>query len=82
MPAWVSVFVRGQDRRLVYIDGQYDDPAGVKAPGPFDVRPGKHTFETLNRQSCVDNRAQVNAKSGQDEVEAEFEDVDPPEPIE
>jgi hypothetical protein len=79
--AWVSVRITGQDRRNVYIDGHYDEAAGKKAPGPFLVTSGKHTFETLNPQNQVDSRAIVTLKRGQVTAEAEFEDVDPPEDV-
>lgn len=77
--AWVSIRVTGQDGRLVYIDGRYDDSAG-KAPGPFLVTPGRHTFETLDRKKRVDNRARVNARPDQDQLSVAFAAVDPPEP--
>lgn len=79
--AFINVRVSGQDRRLVYVDGNYDE-ADDQAPGPFAVPAGKHTFETLNRQRCVDFRATVRASDGQRLVEAAFVAVVPPEPIE
>lgn len=77
---FINVRVNGQDRRVVYTDGNYDDPEVRKAPGPFAVPPGRHTFETLRGRS-VDSRATVSVKANQDLVVTDFKPVDPPEPI-
>ena len=50
---WGNVTVTGQDGRDIYLDGNYEDSCG-KAPGPFVVTYGKHTFETLDAAQRVE----------------------------
>jgi hypothetical protein len=59
---WGNVTITGQDGQDIYVDGNYEDPAG-KAPGPFVVTYGKHTFETLKQSGAVEcsGDAKVNA---------------------
>lgn len=48
-----SVRITKPLRRLIYINGNYDEAAGL-SPGPFAVELGNNTFETLDGSGNVD----------------------------
>lgn len=54
-----SVEITHPLRRLIYINGDYMETAGL-SPGPFVVETGDNTFETMRRDGTVDNRKTVN----------------------
>ena len=64
---WGNVTITGQDGQDIYIDGNYGAPAG-KAPGPFVVTYGTHTFETLKNGGAI-------ACTGDATVDATHRDV-------
>jgi len=58
---WGNVTVTGQDGRDIFLDGNYESACG-RAPGPFVVTYGIHTFETLDTSLHVEccGNAKVN----------------------
>lgn len=78
---FVSVRVSAPPDRDIYIDGTYIRPAGRSPDDTFSVPDGRHIFETLDANDCVDNRKKFDAPSSTAIVVIELDSVDPPEPI-
>jgi len=64
--------------RLIYIDGNYLDPAGNSATDSFTVPTGGHIFETVNGDGKVDYRKRFRVSPRDKKVEIELDLVDPP----
>ena len=76
---WGSVKVNGPPDRDVYVNGNYEQSAG-KTGDTFPVEYGKNTFETLDAQGRVDNRAETVTDEDHRHQEVTLSPVSPPEP--
>lgn len=76
---WGSVKVKGPPDRDVYVNGNYEEPAG-KTGDTFPVEYGNNTFETLDAQDRVDNRAETVIDEDHPHQEVTLSPVSPPEP--
>ena len=71
---WGSVFVIGPADQDVYINGNYEEPAG-KTNNEYVVEYGENTFETLDDNGDVVLRAQALVDSDNPNVEVELQPV-------
>jgi len=78
---FVTVSVSAPANRLIYINGNYTQPAGNTSRDSFVVPPGGQVFETVNGNDCVDFRKKFRVRRNDTEVTVELDAVDPPEPI-
>lgn len=69
---WGSVFVKGPAGEDVYINGNYEEPAG-QTNNSYVVEYGENTFETLDEAGNVRLRAQALVDDGNKNVEVELE---------
>lgn len=76
---WGSVKVNGPSDRDVYVNGNYEQAAG-RTGDTFPVEYGKNTFETLDAQWRVDNRAETVVDGDNPNREVTLSQVSPPEP--
>jgi len=67
--------------RLIYINGNYLEPAGNSATDKFTVPSGGHTFETVNGENKIDFRKRFRVSPRDRKLEIELAPVDPPEKI-
>ena len=67
--------------RLIYIGGNYAEPAGNSSTDTFIVPSGRHIFETLNGADTVDFRKRFLVRPNEKKKSIELDRVDPPEPI-
>jgi hypothetical protein len=72
-----AVRVTNQGRRNIYTDRNYTTsrPASTWIIVPF----GSHTFETLDRRNCIDNRNTARVTAANPRVEIGLNPVNPPE---
>lgn len=77
----VSVRVSKPGNRLIYINGDYTEPAGNSSVDSFTVPSGGQVFETLTGSREIDYRKEFRVKRTDTEVTVELDPVDPPEPI-
>lgn len=56
---WGSVYVKGPDDEDIYINGNYEKPAG-KTNTTYSVEYGCNTFETLDKSGNIVLRATTN----------------------
>jgi len=69
-----SVKITKPLRRLIYINGNYDESAG-QSPGPFAVEYGLNLFETRNGTGRVDWRGTTTITSKTSNVSLDLEQV-------
>ena len=67
--------------RLIYINGNYLNPAGNSSTDTFTRPVGGHTFETLNGDGRVDHRKKIKIMPRDKTREIELDPVDPPEKV-
>jgi hypothetical protein len=79
--AFVTVWVSAPLNRLIYINGDYSQAAGNSSTDSFTVPSGGQVFETLNGDSCVDNRKRFRVRRTDTEVNITLDLVDPPEQV-
>jgi hypothetical protein len=79
--SFVTVRVSKPLNRLIYINGDYAQPAGNSSSDSFTVPSGGQIFETVNGDRCVDNRKKFRVRPTDPEVIIALDPVDPPEPI-
>ncbi len=79
--SFVTVRVSKPLNRLIYINGDYSQPAGNSSTGSFTVPSGGQVFETVNGNRCVDNRKKFRVRQTDIEVTIALDPVDPPEQI-
>lgn len=77
---FVTVRVSAPANRIIYINGNYQQPAGNTSTDSFVVPPGRTLFETLNGDRSVDFRKKFRVGRDDDEVTVALDPVDPPEP--
>ena len=58
----ISVKIQSPKRRLLYINGEYQENAGL-TPVKVEVEKGINLFETVNGAREIDYRAEVNCSS-------------------
>ena len=76
---WGSVTLTGPANRDVYINGNYEDIAGLTNED-FAVEYGLNTFETLDGQFRIDFRVEAEVNDEAPHVDKELVAVEPPEP--
>jgi hypothetical protein len=79
--AFASVRVTSPLNRLVYVDGDYETPAGNSSTDSFTVPSGGHIAETLNGDGKVDFRKRFRVQPRDTSVTIELDPVDPPEKV-
>ena len=79
--ALASVTVSKPKNRLIYIGGDYENPAGNSSTDTFTVPSGGNVAETLNSERKVDFRKEFEVKARDTSVSIELDPVVPPEQI-
>jgi len=77
----VAVQVAKPGNRLIYINGNYIEPAGNSSVDSFTVPTGGCVFETLTGDRSIDYRKRFRVRRSDAELTVELERVDPPEPV-
>lgn len=67
--------------RLIYIDGNYPEPAGNSTADSFTVPTGGHVVETLNGEGKVDYRKRFRVSPRDKKIDIALDPVDPPESV-
>ena len=79
--AFASLTVSKPKNRLIYLNGDYEKPAGNSSTDTFTVPSGGNFAETLNGDDKVDFRKKVQVKATDTSVTTELDPVVPPEKI-
>jgi hypothetical protein len=79
--SFASLKVTKPKNRLIYINGNYTDPAGNSSADSITVASGGNIAETLNMKDEVDYRKQFEVRPGDTVVILELDPVNPPETI-
>jgi len=78
---FVTVRVSKPLNRLIYINGDYSQPAGNSSTDSFTVPSGGQVFETLNGDGRVDDRKRFRVRRSDTEVTVALDPVDPSEQV-
>lgn len=78
--AFASLTVTFPRNRIVYLNGNYNDPAGNSSTDTFTVPSGGNIAETLNANREVDFRKKFRVKATETAVSVALDPVNPPEP--
>jgi hypothetical protein len=76
-----SLTVSKPKNRVVYLNGDYDNPAGNSSKDTFPVPSGGNIAETLNSNREVDFRNRFRVGPTDTSVTIALDSVDPPEQI-
>lgn len=79
--AFASLHVTKPGNRLIYLNGDYSDPAGNSSNDSFTVPSGGNIAETLNGDGRVDYRKKFRVRPRDTEITIELDPVDPPEKV-
>jgi hypothetical protein len=79
--SFASLRVIKPESRLIYINGNYADPAGHSSTDSITVASGGNIAETLNDENKVDYRKQFEVRPGDTVVVIALDPVNPPEAI-
>ncbi|BBL72517.1 hypothetical protein [Methylogaea oryzae] len=78
---FASLRILRPEDRLIYLNGDYQNPAGNSSTDTFTVAAGGHTAETLDSQGKVDFRKKFRVTARQTSVAIELDPVVPPESV-
>jgi hypothetical protein len=78
---FVTVRISAPRNRLIYINGDYSQPAGNSSHDSFTVPSGGQVFETLTGDDRVDHRKKFRVRRTETQVDVVLDPVDPPERI-
>jgi hypothetical protein len=78
---FVTVKVDKPLNRLIYINGDFSEPAGNSSNDSFTVPSGGQIFETLNGDGRVDNRKKFRVSPNASEITVSLDRVEPPESV-
>lgn len=79
--AFASLTVTNPGNRLIYLNGNYDDPAGNSSRDKFVVPAGGNIAETLNSSRAVDFRHRFRVGPADTSITIALDPVVPPEQI-
>jgi hypothetical protein len=79
--AFASLRVLKPGNRLIFLNGDYQTPAGNSSTDSFTVSSGGNIAETLNGDGKVDFRKRFRVKPRDTSVSIELEAVDPPQKV-
>ena len=79
--AFASLRVLKPANRLIYLNGDYQTPAGNSSAGSITVSSGGNIAETLNGDGRVDFRKRFRVKPRDKSVSIELDAVDPPDKV-
>jgi len=79
--SFASLRVTKPENRLIYINGNYAEPAGHSSIDSITVASGGNIAETLNQDGKVDYRKQFEVKPGATVIVIQLDPVNPPETI-
>jgi len=79
--SFASLRVTKPKNRLIYINGNYTEPAGNSSSNSITVASGGNIAETLTKEDKVDYRKQFEVRPGDTVVIIELDPVNPPEAI-
>lgn len=79
--SFASLRVAKPENRLIYINGNYAEPAGHSSTDSITVASGGNIAETLNKESKVDYRKEFEVKPGDTVIIIDLDPVNPPEAI-
>ena len=79
--AFASLTVSAPKNRLIYLNGNYDDPAGNSSKDTFAVPNGGNIAETMNSSRQVDFRHQFRVGPTDTSVTIALDAVVPPQQI-
>ncbi len=79
MSSFASVQVSKPGNRLIYLNGDYQNPAGNSSTDTFTVSSGGNIAETLNGDGKIDFRKKFRVRPRETKITIELDPVDPPE---
>ena len=79
--AFASLSVSKPANRLIYLNGDHENPAGNSSTDSFTVSSGGNTAETLNGDGKVDFRKKFRVGPRDKSVTIELDPVTPPEEV-
>ena len=79
--AFASLSISKPKNRLIYLNGDYENPAGNSSTNSFTVPSGGNVAETLNGEGKVDFRKRFRVRPRDTSVTIELEQIVPPESI-
>ena len=79
--AFASLHVTKPANRIIYLNGDYQNPAGNSSTDSFTVPSGGNVAETLNGAGKVDFRKKFRVKPRDTDVTIELDPVVPPEKV-
>ena len=79
--AFASLHVAKPANRIIYLNGDYENPAGNSSNTSFTVPSGGNIAETLNGDGKVDFRKKFRVRPRDTDVTIELDPVNPPEKV-
>ena len=81
MSSFASVQVTKPGNRLIYLNGDYQAPAGNSSTDTFTVPSGGNIAETLNGDGKIDYRKKFRVRPRETKITIELDPVVPPETV-
>ena len=81
MSSFASVQVTKPGNRLIYLNGDYQAPAGNSSTDTFTVPSGGNIAETLNGDGKIDYRKKFHVRPRETKIAIELDPVVPPETV-